>query len=95
MLPSYPASPEEQEKSNEAAGFPAGLGNIGICAAILEPQGRNIISSGRNRLSWTSQFCSSMGTVKKHGESNNPAPTYFFIFLANFLMSGKCAQLEL
>ena len=49
MLPSYPASPEEQEKSNEAAGVPARLGNIGICAAILEPQGRIIISSGRNR----------------------------------------------
>ena len=48
MLPSYPASPEQQEKSNEAAGVPARLGNIGICAAILEPQGRIIISSGRN-----------------------------------------------
>ena len=49
MLPSYPASPEEQEKSKEAAGVPARLGNIGICAAILEPQGHIIISSGRNR----------------------------------------------
>ena len=49
MIPSYQVSPEEQEKSNEAEGFPARLGNIGICAAIIGPQGRIVISSGRNR----------------------------------------------
>ena len=32
----YLASPEEQEKSDEVAGFPARLGNMDLSAAIVD-----------------------------------------------------------
>ena len=67
QFPLYLASPEEHEKSNEMARFPARLGNMGICAAIIDFQGLVVPTEFHSRrlrefrrrksfLSWSSQL---------------------------------------